>query len=63
MRTTRNRTRRVGLILALASAMLAPAAIAVQFTSDFSIERCKFEPNGRQNPYFKSGWCWTTRPF
>ena len=52
MSTTRSRTRRVGLILALATAALAPAAIAVQFTSDFSIERCKFEPNGRQNPYF-----------
>ncbi|MEA2599077.1 MAG: hypothetical protein QOF89_69 [Acidobacteriota bacterium] len=53
MSTTHNRIRRVGLILALASATLAPAAIAaVQFTSDFNVESCKFEPNGRQNPYF-----------
>ena len=42
----------VGLALALASAAVAPAAIAAQFTADFDIERCKFEPNGRQNPYF-----------
>lgn len=55
MRTTRNRIHRVGLILTLAGAAFAPAMpamAAAQFTSDFSIERCKFEPDGRQNPYF-----------
>jgi hypothetical protein len=49
-RTTR--ICQVGLIFALASAALTPSVIAAEFTSDFSIERCKFEPNGRQNPYF-----------
>lgn len=43
---------KVGLILVLAIAMLAPVAVAQEFTDDFDIERCKFEPNGRQNPYF-----------
>jgi hypothetical protein len=55
MRMTRNQIHRVGLILALAGAAFAlamPAMAAAQFTSDFSIERCKFEPDGRQNPYF-----------
>jgi hypothetical protein len=55
MRMTRNQIHRIGLILTLAGAAFAPAMparAAAQFTSDFSIERCKFEPNGRQNPYF-----------
>lgn len=43
-----------GLVLALVSCLLVPSAAGAQeeFTSDFNIERCKFEPNGRQNPYF-----------
>lgn len=43
-----------GRTLALAGALLMPAAAAAQeeFTSEFSSEQCKFEPNGRQNPYF-----------
>lgn len=54
MKTLRSRIVRAGLILALASLVLAPAALAAQtqFTTDFDIERCKFEPSGRQNPYF-----------
>lgn len=51
--TTRHRTLRVGLILALAA--LIPAALAAQteqFTSDFDVEGCTFASHGRQNPYF-----------
>lgn len=51
-----NTTRciQTGLILALVAVLLVPGAAAAQeeFTSDFNIEQCKFEPNGRQNPYF-----------
>jgi hypothetical protein len=48
---------RIRLILSLAALMalaLVPAMAVAQdqFTEDFDIERCKFEPNGRQNPYF-----------
>lgn len=52
MKTPWNRIPYIGLALALAGAALAPAAFAEDFTTDFSIEQCKFEPNGRQNPYF-----------
>jgi hypothetical protein len=52
MKTHRNRVHRVGLTLALAAAALAPAAMAADFTSDFDIGQCRFEPTGRQNPYF-----------
>lgn len=39
--------------LALAGVALSPAAFAAdEFTSDFSVEQCRFQPNGRQNPYF-----------
>lgn len=46
--------RHIGLPLALASALLMPAAASAEdeFTENFSIEQCKFEPNGAQNPYF-----------
>jgi hypothetical protein len=41
------------LALALfALTALAPAATAQEFTADFDIHRCKFVPNGRDNPYF-----------
>jgi len=51
MKTNRQRILGVGLTLALATAGLVSAA-ADEFTSDFDIGQCKFEPNGRQNPYF-----------
>jgi len=50
MKTDRQRILGVGLILALATAPFAAAAD--DFTTDFDIGQCKFEPNGRQNPYF-----------
>lgn len=54
MNTQLNWISRAGLALALAAGtagMPAPAA-AQEFTADFAIERCKFVPNGRENPYF-----------
>ena len=48
----RRRIRRVGLLLALAAAALVPALPAADFTTGFDVGRCRFEPNGRQNPYF-----------
>lgn len=54
MNMTRDRIHRIEMTLALLGALLVPAAAGAQdeFTNNFSIEQCKFEPNGRQNPYF-----------
>jgi hypothetical protein len=42
----------LALLLAMPAAMSPAAAAEDEFTSDFNVEQCKFEPNGRQNPYF-----------
>ncbi len=43
---------RVASILVLCCAALAPSLGAVEWTTDFDIERCSFSATGRQNPYF-----------
>ncbi len=55
MRTLRHWIPQAGLALALVIGAIgkpASAAADTAFTEDFDIERCKFLPNGRDNPYF-----------
>jgi hypothetical protein len=52
MRIHGKEVARIWILVLLAVAALAPAARAAQFTTDFDIERCKFLPSGRDNPYF-----------
>jgi hypothetical protein len=53
MKATLHRTFGIGWTLALACGAVLPVALAAQqFTSEFSIERCTFANDGRQNPYF-----------